>query len=481
MKKNNHFRRIFLLLSFIFFAFISLGQPPDSLWMLNYGGADHDLGFDVLEDDDGIYYAIGKTRSSGNGGYDAFVVKLDNNGGVIWEKTYGGALDEQIVSICPALYQGFMLAGYTSTDAQGISDIWILYISEDGDSIASVKYGGLTSDQAYCIRPNVDQGYIVTSRTSVYQWGDQVYLMKLDVSLDTIWTKTFGGPSQDYGHWVEETSDYGYIIAGRTYTSSAPETGDAWAIRTDNNGDTLWTRKYGGDDEDIFYAVAETDDGFLFAGQTWSFGAGLIDVFVVRTDYNGDTIWTKTYGGSNADYAFRIFKTEDNAWLISGYSESLTGSRDVYLVKIDSDGNLLWEDYYGNNLDNEYMYGGNPTADGGFIFAGKNDKYYGSDDDMFVLKLGPEGVGVKEFSCFASPAINIRPNPSNGIFTLELSGVSEDAYDIKVIDLSGDIMQVFSLKPGAKKIIDMSGNASGTYLIRGTSGNSYEIVRAMVR
>jgi len=481
MKKNNNFGGIYLLWNFIFISLISFCQAPDSLWMLNYGGTDHDLGFDVLEDDDGIYYAIGKTKSSGNGGYDAYVVKLDNNGGVIWEKTYGGALDEQIVSICPALYQGFMLAGYTATDAQGISDIWILYISEDGDSIASVKYGGLTSDQAYCIRPNVDQGYIVTSRTSVYQWGDQVYLMKLDVSLDTIWTKTFGGPSQDYGHWVEETSDYGYIVAGRTYTSSAPETGDAWAIRTDNNGDTLWTRKYGGNDEDIFYAVAETDDGFLFAGQTWSFGAGLIDVYVVRTDCNGDTVWTKTYGGSNADYAYRIFKTEDDAFVISGYSQSLTGSRDVYLLKIDIDGNLLWEDYYGDDQDNEYLYGGNPTADGGFVFAGKNAKYFGSDDDMFVLKLGPEGVGVSENFCFSHHAINISPNPSGGIFTIDISGVSEEIYDVRIIDLTGNALEVFPLKKRTKRMINMSEYEAGIYLIQAVSGKTLETVKFMIR
>ncbi|MBN1337976.1 MAG: T9SS type A sorting domain-containing protein [Bacteroidales bacterium] len=480
MKKNKILRRMYLFLSLIFFTLNSFCQPPDSLWMLNFGGAGHDLGFDVMEDDY-FYYAVGKTKSFGNGGYDAYVVKLDNNGGVIWEKTYGGALDEQIVSICPALYQGFMLAGYTSTDAQGISDIWILYINEEGDSLASVKYGGLTSDQAYCIRPNVDQGYIVTSRTSVYQWGDQVYLMKLDVSLDTIWTKTFGGPSQDYGHWVEETSDYGYIVAGRTYTSSAPETGDAWAIRTDNNGDTLWTRKYGGDDEDIFYAVTETDDGFLFAGQTWSSGAGLIDVYVVRTDYNGDTIWTKTYGGSNADYAFRIFKTGDDAWVIAGYSESLTGSRDVFLIRIDINGNLLWADFYGDESDNEYMYGGNPTSDGGFIFAGKNDKYFGSDDDMFVLKLGPEGLGVKKNNGYGNHSIEIYPNPSDGVFTLEIQGVNPYPFDIEINDVNGIVRKARPFNTNSKIMLDMSGVAPGTYLIRVVSGNSRETVKAVVR
>ena len=171
-----------------------------------------DIGFDAIEGEDGEYIVIGKTQVS-EYNWDAYIAKLDNNGDIIWENTYGGAQNEQIVSICPGLYFGYVMTGYTSTDANGLSDIWILYIDDNGDSLTSVKYGSWSSDQGYCIRPNVDQGFIVTSRSTIFQLGDQVHLMKLDNSLDTLWTKLYGGPMQDYGHWVEETSDYGYIIA----------------------------------------------------------------------------------------------------------------------------------------------------------------------------------------------------------------------------------------------------------------------------
>ena len=277
----------------------AIAQVPDSLWMHHYGGTGKEIGFDAIEGDPGYYYLVGKTNSYGNGGYDAYILKLDNDGGTIWEKTYGDFLDEQIVSICPALYGGYVMTGYTTTNEYS-SEIWLLWINDDGDSLWTKTYGGLTSDQGYFVRPNIDQGYTMTARLTVYLWGDQIYLMKLDQVGDTIWTKIYGTTNQDYGESFLQTSDGGYVIAGRTYASYTAESGDAWVLRTDSNGDTLWTKKYGGGDEDMFYCVTETDNGYLFTGQTRSFGPGYVNVYAVRTDYNGDTIWTRTYGGDIA-------------------------------------------------------------------------------------------------------------------------------------------------------------------------------------
>jgi len=431
------YHKILFVLFLIIIVITSVqAQPPDSLWYKEYGNIMGDVAFDAIETEDGDYIVVGKTQIS-QYNWDAYVAKLDNNGDIIWEYAYGGEQDEQLVSICPALYSGYIITGYTSTDANGLSDIWILYIGDNGDSLASVKYGSWSSDQGYCIRPNVDQGFITTSRSSIYQWGDQIHLMKLDISLDTIWTKLYGGPMQDYGHWVEETSDYGYIIAGRTYTTSYPESGDAWVIKTDNNGDTTWTKKYGGADEDIFYAVVETENGYIFAGQTWSFGAGLIDVYVVRTDDNGDTIWTKTYGAAGAEYAYRIFESDDGNYVIAGYSDSWSGSRDVYLIKIDGDGNLVWEEYYGDGQDNEYMYGGVPTSDGGFIFAGRLDYFYSDQDDLFVLKLGEGSTGIDNISSLNSREFYNYPNPFINSTTFHFNLENKSDVGLTVYDSFG--------------------------------------------
>ena len=429
--------------------------------MLNYGGADNEIGFDAIEGGDGIYYVTGKSRSSGNGGYDAYIVKLDNNGGVIWQKTYGGQQDEQIVSICPALYGGFVMTGYTATNAQGLSDIWILSVNEDGDSLWSKQYGGLTSDQGYCIRPNYDQGYILTARMSVYMMGDQLCLMKLLYNGDTLWTKIYGGPNQDYGHIVAQATDGGYIIAGRTYASYTTESGDAWVLKTDNNGDTIWTGKYGGNKEDIFYAVAETENGYIFAGQTWSYGNGLIDVYVGRTDYNGDTLWTKTYGGSGADYAYSIAKADDNNFVITGYSDSFSENNDVYMLKIDSAGNLLWQDHYGSAADEEMMYGCRPTSDGGFIITGKKDYYTQLQDDLFALKLGATGSGLSDAFHHDALVFCNAPNPFRSSTTFHIHVPGKSKCTLEVYNCQGDLVHTLFNGQFIQGEMELTWDASG--------------------
>jgi hypothetical protein len=469
-------KSLLALITLVIISTSANAQPPDSLWFRVYGDIMDDIGFDAIEAGEDEYIVIGKVEKS-DYNWDAYVAKLDNNGDIIWENTYGGAQREQIVSICPGLYFGYVMTGYTSTDANGLSDIWILFIDDNGDSIASMKYGSWASDQGNWISTNVDQGFIVVSRSEIYQWGDQIYLMKLDISLDTIWTKTYGGPMQDYGHCVEETSDYGYIIAGRTYTTVYPESGDAWVIKTDSNGDTVWTKKYGGDNEDIFYSLVETDDGYIFAGQTWSYGAGLKDVYVVRTNDNGDTIWTKTYGGEGAEMAYRIFETEDGNYVIAGYNTPVSGiNRDVYVIEIDGDGNLIWEEYYGDSYDSEYLYGGTATSDGGFIFTGRVDYYSSLEDDIFVLKLGEGNSGIEEMAILNKLSLYNYPNPFKNSTTFHLNMSANSLVELTVYDSFGKIIETIireRSEMGSMEIEWYTGNLpKGVYYVKLKVGNS---------
>ena len=477
------FKSLLTLLTFIMVTNSIKAQSPDSLWYRVYGDIMDDIGFDAIETGEDEFIVIGKVQKS-EFDWDAYVAKLDNNGNIIWENTYGGAQREQIVSICPGLYFGYVMTGYTCTDANGLSDIWILFIDDNGDSVTSVKYGSWASDQGNWISTNVDQGFIVVSRSEIYQWGDQIYLMKLDISLDTIWTKTYGGPMQDYGHCVEETSDYGYIIAGRTYTTAYPESGDAYVIKTDSNGDTVWTKKYGGDDEDIFYSLVETDDGYIFAGQTWSYGAGLKDVYVVRTNDNGDTIWTKTYGGEGAEMAYRIFETENGNYVIAGYNTPVSGvNRNVYIIEIDGDGNLLWEEYYGNNYDSEYLYGGSPTSDGGFIFTGKVDYYSALEDDIFVLKLGEGNSGIEEMATLHKTSVYSYPNPFKNSTTFHLKIPVNALVELTVYDSFGKILETFIRERSEMGSMEFEWNAGnlpeGVYFVKLKAGKTVVVSKVI--
>lgn len=485
MKTRVYFpaRGILVLLCLLSFTTL-ISQPPEVQWHKAYGGLEKERGFTVMEDDDGIYLVAGSTESNTNGGSDAYLIKLDNNGEVIWEKSYGGDQDEQINGICPALYDGYILTGYTATDANGLSDIWVLWVNDEGDSLHSVKYGSYTSDQAYCIIPNIDQGYTISSRMSVYMMGDQIYILKLDQALDTIWTKTYGGDKQDYGHEIIQTTDGGYMIAGRSYTTVYPESGDAWALKLDSNGDTTWTRKYSGNDEDIFFGVVETDDGYMFAGQTRSFNALIIDMYVVRTDYNGNVIWSKIYGGSIADYAYHIDKTANNTYIISGYSGSFNDYDDVYVLEIDEDGEVLWQSNYGMAIHSERMYGATLTSDGGLIATGIIDYSNSLQDDLFVLKLGPGSTGMQELNLLNNAGFYNYPNPVTNQTTFFFEIEQKSKVSISVYNSYGQkLSHLFNgtLDKGKQHFeYDFSSFNSGIYFVKLSTENREEVCKVII-
>ena len=160
---------------------------------------------------------------------------------------------------------------------------------------------------------------------------------------DTLWTKTYGGIEYDWGFSVQQTDDGGYIIGGAIY-SFGSISGDVWLLKTDANGDTVWTKIYGGAGTDEGQCVQQTtDSGYIIVGWTESFGAGAWDVWLLKTDADGDTLWTKTYGGIFVDYGYSVQQTNDGGYIIVGWTKSFgAGDYDVYLVKTDVDGDTLW-------------------------------------------------------------------------------------------------------------------------------------------
>ncbi len=155
------------------------------------------------------------------------------------------------------------------------------------------------------------------------------------------WIRTYGGPNYDWSNSVQQASDGGYIISGSTNSFGAGSY-DVYLVKTDSQGDTLWTRTYGGSHDDRGYSVQQTSDGgCIIAGYTSSFGEGYDDVYLIRTDASGDTLWTRTYGGTANDYGYSVQQTSDGGYITGGYTSSFgAGVWDVYLIKTDANGNV---------------------------------------------------------------------------------------------------------------------------------------------
>jgi hypothetical protein len=211
-----------------------------------------------------------------------------------------------------------------------------------GDTLWTRTYGGAGEDYAFSARQTADSGFIICGTTYSYGAGlSDIYLIKTDAAGDTEWTRTFGGAEHEHGHSVLQTADSGYVICGITHSTGAGGA-DVWLIRTDSRGDTLWTRTFGGDSGDFGHSVAQTADrGFILCGQTASFGAGNYDAWLIKTDSLGDTLWTRTFGGGSDDVGYSVQPTTDGGYIIAGMTKSLgAGGADFYLIKTDSSGSV---------------------------------------------------------------------------------------------------------------------------------------------
>ncbi len=389
-----------------------------------FGGTGYDNALSVQRTSDGGYIVVGTTGSFGVGGYDPFLIKTDANGNIIWAKTYGGTDYDWARSVQQTSDGGYILAGYTAPlGAPG--DILLIKTDANGNIIWAKTYGGSADEYASSVQQTSDGGYIVAGWTTSFGavWTD-IFLIKTDANGNIIWAKTYGGTGFDYAYSVQQTSDGGYIVAGETNSFGAVWY-DAFLIKTDANGDVEWAKTYGGIDEDLAFSVQQTSDGgYIVAGFTESFGVGGDDIFLIKTDANGNIIWAKTYGGTNNDWAYSVQQTSDGGYILAGLTPSFgAGFSDAFLVKTDANGNIIWAKTYGGTND-DWAYSVQQTSDGGYIVAGLTRSFGAGFNDAFLVKTDANGnIGSCGIVRNASPTV-ITPSPTVNTPSPSISSVS---------------------------------------------------------
>ena len=212
-------------------------------------------------------------------------------------------------------------------------------------------YNGAIESKGNAVIQTSDEGYIVVG-SSTQAFGltyEDAYIIKTDKQGNVEWTTFYGGPLDEVAYSVRETDDGGFIIAANTSSYGAGYW-DIYLIKVDKNGNSEWTKTIGGNNDDRCYAIEQTiDGGFIIAGTTLSFGTEYYNIYLIKTDRNGNEVWAKIFGGSGGDYAYAVQETEDGGFIICGDSQSFSagGYTDVYLIKTDNSGNLLWSKTYG--------------------------------------------------------------------------------------------------------------------------------------
>jgi hypothetical protein len=327
-----------LLIIFLFVFDCALGQVT---FQKTFGGIGGDFAGSVQQTNDGGYVISGTTGSLGAGDYDVYLIKTDATGDTLWTKTFGGIYLDYGRSVQQTTDGGYIITGETNGYGTGYYDIYLVKTNSSGDTLWTKVFGGTSDDFPWSVRQTTDGGYIIGGYTHSFSAdNDDVYLIKTDGNGDSLWTKAFGGASDDDGFSVQQTIDGGYIIAGTTYSFGSGSY-DFYLIKTDAIGVPLWIKTYGGISTDEGESVQQTNDGgYIISGETFSFGAGNADVYLIKTNAAGDTSWTKTFGGINNDYGHSVQQTTDGGYIIAGYTNSYgSGEYDVYLIKTDANGN----------------------------------------------------------------------------------------------------------------------------------------------
>jgi len=366
---------------------------PSSHFCKAIGGKNHDWSSSLIQTSDGSYVIAGFTRSFGAGEADVYVVKLDANGNLQWTTTIGGPEIEEGVSLIQTSDGGYAIAGVTQSFGAGGYDVYVVKLDAKGNLQWTKAIGGPDYDQGFSLIQTSDGGYAIAGFTNSFGAGSgDVYVVKLDAHGNLQWTKTIGGKEDDKGYSLIQTSDGGYAITG--YTKSFGAGGwDVYVVKLDANGNLQWTKTIGGPGNEIGFSLIQTSDGgYAITGPTYSFGAGGADVYVVKLNANGNLQWTTTIGGKEEDVGISLIQTSDGGYAIAGSTTSSgVGEADFYVVKLDANGKPQWTKTIGAKNKNLIKSSIIQTSDGSYVIAGTTGSFGAGKRDVYVVKLDKNG------------------------------------------------------------------------------------------
>jgi hypothetical protein len=376
---------------------VSTSSAKAALTVINktFGGNDADYGYCVRETSDGGYILVGELNSYDNGHGDTWLIKTDATGNKEWEKNYGTNIGEKGWSVIETNDEGFAIIGWESAIDGLSSNLLITKTDSQGNKQWEKKYGGQYHDSGWAIKQTSDNGYIVAGRSDVISThNEDAWLIKTDSSGNKQWDKTFGGTGLDVFYSVDIASDGSFYLFGIT-ESFVPSGNlrDAWLLKTDSFGNELWNKSYGGGDEDLCErGFIASDGGCILLGRTESFSSNTVDdAWVIKTDSSGNELWNKTYGNKQNNFFLAGQQTSDGSYAFFGTDRPLIGYNWKYfwLVKTDSSGNEQWNKTYGSGLETGYHM--SLTSDGGYVLTGLTKSYGGSDYDIWLIKVDANG------------------------------------------------------------------------------------------
>jgi hypothetical protein len=457
------------------------------------GSTGMDKTYKTTQFSDGSYVLAGTTNSFGVAPNDAYIVKLDVNGNLLWTKVIGGSGDEGCSEVVEDRDGGILIIGVTTSFGAGGSDFYVIKLTTAGTLLWTKTFGTAANEDGNGMVLTADGGYAISGNTIVSGNYDY-YIIKLSSTWAVQWSKRIGGSGTETAVDLAYTPDNGFIIGGFT-TSFGAGGNDFYAVKLDASGSLVWTKTIGGPATDKCYGFSGTSDGgCIMSGYTLSYGAGSYDNYFVKLSSTGGVQWAEAEGGNLTETSLGIVQTTDGNYASSGITTSFGSAYvDGYVVKIKTDGTLLWTNHTGGSTDNR------PNnlvacADGGILTAGSTKSYGQGDEDVYVIKTaangnlcnsngtggvinvgGTEGTGgtLTDVATIAGTAtsnvisggvylnlctnigveeitndnfFSVYPNPSNGTITVQTKTGFTNSTSLRVFNTIGSLVHEQSIQ-----------------------------------
>lgn len=386
--------RIFGILTiFLLIVCSELWAQPDSLWSRTFGTTGSENCREMIRTTDNGFALVGGILSP-IGSRNFYLVKTDSLGNESFARSIGSSDPNYAQAIAQTGDGGFIMAGYNVTTTT--DDDWLLLkTNANGDSMWSRTYGGMLEDQCNSVHQTSDGGYILAGYSRSFGDGtDDAWVMKTNSSGDSLWSWVF--PQEYAGRFTTagEVAGGGYFAVGWEFITAGSDF-ESFLVRMDTDGDTLWTLHCGtGSNTDhCLNAVQTSDGGFILAGEQWTTSNIHWDLLLQKISSIGEQVWARTYGSpSEQDYGFSVLETVDGGYVVGGYTASYgCGGDDMWLLRTDSQGDSLWSMTFGGP-GTERCYAVVQTPDYGYALAGYSSTYGPGGDDMWLVKTGIDPV-----------------------------------------------------------------------------------------
>lgn len=355
------------------------------------------------------YLLAGQRYTPTTGSSDVCIMHINDSGAVQWSKTYGGSNDDVAWDIRPAQNGNYIVAGSTKS-VSGVFDMYILLIDGAGNVVASKTSGGPNLDIAFCASPTSDGGFIIAARTQSYGAGnEEFYLLKLNSTLNVQWSRTVGNTNPDYASWAEETPDHGIIASGYTTLNGW----DFLLVKTDSIGNVIWQKNYGTTiDNEYAYVVKPTPDGgYITAGDQTSNGGATRKALISKVNSSGNLEWCKSFLANGFSKLNSIY-VDSTGFVFTGYVVN-NGQTDALVIKTDFNGDTLFVKAIGSVTASDYSEKIIPDGLGGMVIAGHTSYVGNYGTDFLLIKADSNANAGCYSNSIAVTVTNLAVNAAN--------------------------------------------------------------------